>query len=137
MRRITTAAAIVAGFMLTGCAATGIPEFDREQLASDRLDLPARYLEDNRFDVDSTRWLADHDGFDFYAARSTEGTCLILVREGDVENSLAGCSGGTELSVGGSEFPSMRFYIENPPTDVTESMIELTPNLYVMERVQK
>lgn len=95
MRRIAGVIALAATVLLTGCAGAGIAELDREQLASDKLDLPPRY-DESGFDGGSTRWLAEHDGVDF---------------------------------------PTVSLYIDGPPPMVTKSMIELTPNLYVMEYV--
>lgn len=137
MRRLGAVIALAAIFVLTACAASGIAELDREQLDGDKLTLPARYFEDANFDPDSIRWLAEHEGVDFYAARSTAGTCVILVNDGDVDGSVAGCTGGGELAVSGVGFPSAHLYIDSAPTVATESMIELTRNLYVVERVSE
>jgi hypothetical protein len=131
MRRLTAVLALAAAFLLTGCTASGIAEFDREQLASDKLDLPARY-EDAGFDENSIRWLAERDGVDFYAAQSGAGACLIMVKDGDTEGSMAGCT-QTELTVEGVGFPSARLYIDHAPPGVPDGMTQLTPNLYVAE----
>lgn len=133
MRRIAAVSALAAALLLTGCTGSGIAELDREQRAADQLDLPPRYVEAG-YDDDSTRWLAERDGVDFYAAESNEGTCVIMVKEGDVDGSLGGCA-SEELKLSGGDFPTVRFYIDGPPPMVTKSMVELTPNLYVMEYV--
>ncbi|MEX1077757.1 MAG: hypothetical protein WED09_01440 [Homoserinimonas sp.] len=136
MRTLATGFVLGVAFLLTGCTSSGIAEFDREQLGSDKLDLPSRYFDDAAFDPESIRWLAERDGFDFYAARSADGTCVIMVEGGDVDGSMAGC-GSEELRVSGRGFPTVRLYIDTPPIEITESMIELTPNLYVLEYVPK
>jgi outer membrane murein-binding lipoprotein Lpp len=132
VRKLTAGLVLTAALLLTGCS-SGIADFDREQRASDKLDLPSRY-DESKFDYDSTRWLAERDGFDFYAAKSADGTCLIMVKGGDVDGAVAGC-GSEELRLSGGGFPTMHLYIDTPPLVATKSMIELTPNLYVMEYV--
>ncbi|WP_141879572.1 hypothetical protein [Homoserinimonas aerilata] len=131
MRKLAAVVAMAVLVLLTGCAASGISEFDREQRAADKLDLPSRY-DDVQVDSDSTRWLAERDGVDFYAAQSADGTCLILVKGGDVDGSLAGCGSG-EVGVSGLGFPTVHLYVDGPPPAPTESMIELTSHLYVFE----
>jgi hypothetical protein len=130
MRTIAAVIAFAAVFVLAGCTTLGIPEFDREQLESDKLDLPSRYAD---YDQDSIRWLAEYDGFDFYAAKSADGTCLILVRDGDVENSFSGCTAGPELGLSGRDYPTIHLYVDSPPPGVPAGTTALTPNLYVRE----
>jgi hypothetical protein len=135
MRKVAAVIALAVAVLLTGCTGSGIAELDREQRAADKLDLSSRYLEAG-YDGASTRWLAEHDGVDFYAAESNEGTCVIMVKDGDVDGSFGGC-GSEELKLSGGDFPTVRLYIDGPPPTVTKGMVELTPNLYVMEPVSE
>lgn len=134
MRRLGVLVALAAALTLVGCSTTGIAELDRAQLDSDKLDLPARYFDEPAFDPESIRWLAEHKGVDFYAARTPDSTCLIMVVGGNVEGSMAGCS-QKELGVSGRGFPTAHLYIDVEPPEPTKSVTVLTPNLYVMEYV--
>ena len=131
MRRIVPVIALAVALLLTGCTGFGIAELDREQRDSDKLELPERY-EESLVDQESIRWLAEHDGVDFYAARSDLGVCLIMVRDGDTDGSMAGCT-QKELKVEGMGFPTARFFIDRPPPTAPDGMTQLTPNLYIAE----
>ena len=131
MRKTATLASIAVAFLLAGCTASGIAEFDREQTAVDRVDLPERYTGVLGFERDSMRWVAEDGGVEFYVARVTDGACVIMVKDGDVDKAMSACGGG-EVGTSGQGFPHAKLYLDAPVSGPSH-LKQLTPNLYVSE----
>ncbi|MFF0991619.1 hypothetical protein [Kocuria nitroreducens] len=126
---LTTAALILAG-----CADAGPGIYDGEQTESDMLptQVPAAQYD---FDTDSSRLLATHLGYRFFAVSSpNQGDCLLSFDPDAPGTWVAGCSSGGRVATSGL-IGIQADYDPNglPDVEVPEGWTRLTPQLQVSE----
>lgn len=124
--------AILAGsaLLLTGCASSAYPAFDREPTAADELPSDASFLDDGQFDdfdLDSLRFVADHGDVSLYIVRSLDGTaCLYVAAEQD---SGIACGGVGTISM---QTPAGNFELGPAPIAEKDGWTRLSENVRVL-----
>lgn len=119
-----------AALILTGCASSAYPAFDREPTAADELPSDASFLDDGQFDdfdLDSLRFVADHEDVSLYIIRSLDGTaCLYVAAEQD---SGIACGGVGTISM---QTPPGNFELGPAPIGEKDGWTTLSENVRVL-----
>lgn len=90
--------------LLTACAPSGFPEFEREQVASDRPDVVVDFST-GELDVETLRYVGEAEGYEVYLSRGAEGgtsLCLTLVQDDAWQTSACGEMDQIGIQVGES-----------------------------------
>jgi hypothetical protein len=136
MRSAALTASIAAASVL-GLAACSTPQdlalFRQQQTDADRL--PDGADRPGGIDEDTTRFLAEADGFNIYAARDEEGsTCVVVVDAVDPAQISASCSPGGVLEVTGGGSPHVKLVVDGPAQSVPgDGWSRLAPNLLIKD----
>lgn len=122
----------VCALALAGCADSGPVVYDGAQAQADTLP-PQVPVNEYDFDPDSSRLLATHEGYQFFAVSSpSQGDCLLSYDPTAPETWVAGCSTGNRIGTSG-QVGITADYDPNglPDEEAPEGWIRLTPQLQV------
>lgn len=133
-RSLVTMLLTTAALSLAGCADAEPGVYDGEQSEADLLpaQVPAGQYD---FDPDSSRLLATHDGYQFFAVSSpSQGDCLLSFDPNAPETWVAGCGSGGRVGTSGL-IGIQADYDPNglPEEDAPQGWTRLTPQLQVSE----
>ncbi|PWF79577.1 hypothetical protein DEJ38_17205 [Kocuria rosea] len=136
MRRpLVTMIFTTAAMALAGCADSGPGVYDGEQSESDVL--PAQVTaEGHDYDPETSRLLATHHGYQFFAMSSpTMGDCLLSFDPDAPDTWVAGCNAsGGRMGTGGQVGVKTDYAPGGlPEEEAPEGWIRLTPQLQVTE----
>lgn len=130
-RSIIAAVGVTLGLLgLAGCTTSSLPEFDRPQTEADVVEPPS---DSQTVESDSTRYIADVDGYSIFIAKMAEsngGLCIVLVdsESGDWGSTSCGGSSGvaTTLRTG-----AVVAVVDGIPPDVKGDREELSESVTV------
>ena len=129
------AIAVIVGFGLTACVATGPAIFDRPLSDADRLPNDVVIPPEQEIDPDSVRLAGSHDGVDYYVAKhsSRQPSLCLVINNADVSDDwVVGCGGDTEVGAGSTKLGKATYFASAPSArEVPEGWVQLNENLII------